>query len=345
VAVYRLPPTGRGQLKKWGLILTSVPKLFTLRHEFDLIFVSGFRIVGISAVLMSKWLQKRCILKADSQGEMSGEFFDHGLKRLHASSRWLPFRLFLSLRNRILRQADAHSAISADIAAELAASGIPNKALHIIPNSVNTERFFPSSAEQKQQLRRLLGLPAAATILIYTGRLVSYKGLPLLLEVWQAIVKKYQPLHLILAGTGGLDMHNCEAELRSFVRERHLESSVLFTGNVPNVSEYLQAADIFVFPTENDAFPSSLVEAMACALPVVTTPVGAIKDIVNDAQTGMLVEPGNFQELYHALETLIEDPSRARRLGQAALESVLKNYSALIVTEKYLRLFEKIIRT
>jgi glycosyltransferase involved in cell wall biosynthesis len=118
-----------------------------------------------------------------------------------------------------------------------------------------------------------------------------------------------------------------------------LEQVVLFLGAIQNVQEYLQASDLFVFPTENDAFPSSIVEAMACALPIVTTPVGAIKTLVTHEQTGLIVQPGNDQQLFEALYVMLSDKGRASRLGRAALQSVEAQYSAENITGKYLALF------
>lgn len=339
ISVYRLPPAGSGQLKKWGLLFTSLPKLVQLHRHYDLIFVSGFRIVGMAAVAVSKLFGKACVLKADSQGEMSGEFFRAGLGKIGVTPSWPPFRLFLRLRNAILRQADGFTAITPDIASELIASEVNAAAIQMIPNSVDTGRFCPPTRQEKLDLRRKLNLPETDTVVIYTGRLVSYKGLPLLLRVWQAIVQQRQDLLLLLVGTGGLDIDNCEAELKEFVTENGLEQYVRFTGSVQNVPEYLQAADIFAFPTENDAFPSSLIEAMACRLPVVTTPVGAIKTIVSHDQNGLFVEPGNFQQLFQALTMLITDPFLAKRLGQAGWHSVQERYAADVVIKQYIQFF------
>jgi glycosyltransferase involved in cell wall biosynthesis len=186
-----------------------------------------------------------------------------------------------------------------------------------------------------------LGLPQTGKIAIYTGRLVSYKGLPLLLRVWQEIQRNHPQVSLVLVGTGGLDIHNCEGDLKAYVEANGLQQSVHFTGSVQNVPEYLQASDMFVFPTENDAFPSSLVEAMTCRLPVITTPVGAIKTIVSDQKNGLLVQPGDFQQLCQAIETLLTDPKLAARLGQAGWQTVQDNYSAEIVTRKYINVFRQ----
>lgn len=344
VNVVRLAPVGSGQLKKWGLLFSSVPALFRLRRDYDLIFVSGYRIIGLAAVLLAKLLRKKVVLKADSQGEMSGDFFESGLKKIGVSHRSFLFRMFLGFRNTILKRADAFSAILPEIASEWTSSGIPSEKIHLIPNCVDTNRFIPVDVAQKISLRNKLNLPQNAIIAIYTGRLVSYKGLPLLLKVWNEIRCKYENVLLILAGTGGLDIHNCEDELKEYVKVNGLEKYVLFTGAVQNVPEYLQASDLFVFPTENDAFPSSVVEAMACRLPVVATPVGAIKTIIADGETGMLIQPGNHEQLFRALDVMLSDTALASRLGDAAHQSVQGLYSAEAVSKKYLDLFQGLIK-
>ncbi len=337
--VYRLAPVGRGQLKKWGLILSSLPALLRLRKQYDLIYVSGYRIVGISAVFIAKLMGKKVVLKADSQGEMSGDFFKNGLARINLAPDRLPFKLFLIFRNMILRQADAFIAISPEITAEMTANGVNPQKIYPIPNSVDIGRFYPVKLQRKKELRRQLGLPLDCKIAIYTGRLVSYKGLPLLLKVWRALYQKYDQIKLLLLGTGGLDIHNCEDELKAYVNEHDLHQTVTFTGAVENVPDYLQAADLFVFPTEDDALPSSLIEAMACRLPIVTTPVGAIKSIIGDGENGLSIEPGNFQQLYDAIESLITNELLSAQLGEVASYTALADYSAEIVSKKYAELF------
>lgn len=343
--VYRLSPVGGGHFKKWGLIISSIPMLVKLRRRYDLIFVSGFRIVGISAVLISRLFRKSCVLKADSLGEMSGAFFESGLGKYGLSPSWFPFRLFLDFRNMILRRADAFTAISSGIAEELAAGGIDSAAIRMVPNSVDTDRFCPVDDHRKSELRQKLALPQTVKVIVYTGRLVSYKGLPLLLKVWLDIHREFDDALLLMVGTGGLDIHNCEAELKRYVSTHELEGSVRFTGSVRNVPEYLQASDIFVFPTENDAFPSSLIEAMTCKLPVVTTPIGAIDTIIADKHNGLVVQPGDHQQLHDALQRLLKDTGLATRLGQAGWQTVQDSYSAAIVSQKYIELFHEVVQT
>jgi len=342
VDVYRLPPVGRGQMKKWGLAWSCIPALIRLRRKYDLVFVSGFRIVGMSAVLVAKALGKAVVLKADSQGEMSGEYFANGLKRIGMTPASPPFRLFLALRNLVLRRADACVAITDGVSAELSKAGVRPDLVHPIPNAVDTKRFCPASEEERLALRERLGIPSSETVLIYTGRLVSYKGLPLLLRVWKEIRAEREGVRLILVGSGGLDIHNCESDLREYVRRHQLEDSVFFTGNIDNVPDYLRASDVFVLPSEDDAFPSSLVEAMACRLAVVVTPVGAMGSIVAHERSGLLVAPGDGGSLREALLRLVGDRSLQNRLGAAGERSVAERYGADLVTGRMLELFRSL---
>lgn len=342
VDVYRLPPAGGGPTKKWGLVWSCIPALIRLRKKYDVVFVSGFRIVGMSAVLIAKPLGKAVVLKADSQGEMSGEFFANGLKHIGLTPKSPPFRLFLALRNMILRRADACVAITEGVSAEFTSAGIRPELVHAIPNAVDTRRFCPASGQERVALRETLGVAPDDVVFIYTGRLVSYKGLPLLLRVWREIRRERDERRLILVGSGGLDIHNCEDDLREYVRRHRLQDSVLFTGNVDNVSDYLRASDVFVLPSEDDAFPSSLVEAMACRLAVVVTPVGAMGDIVTHERSGLLVAPGDGESLRGALLRLLGDRELRERLGAAGERSVAERYSAEFVAGRLLELFRSL---
>jgi glycosyltransferase involved in cell wall biosynthesis len=343
VTIYRLPPAGGGRWRKWGLLVTAVWALWALRGQYDLVLVSGFRIVGLAAVLVSRWYGKVCILKADSLGEMSGDFFTAGLAQVGLKPSALPFIPFLRLRNAALRRADAFIAISTAVADELLASGIPTERIRFIPNSVDLSRFQPLDEEARSDLRRRLALPADEQVVVYTGRLVSYKGLTLLLEVWRRIQARFPGSRLLLVGEGGLDMHNCEAELRAFVAEHDLRATVSFAGRVDNVHQYLQAADIFVFPTENEAFGISLLEAMACGLAVIGTAVGGVRDLICHNQNGLLIPPCDGPALEQALHTLLADPSRRTALGQAALAAVQGRYAEPAVVAQYTTLFSEIV--
>jgi glycosyltransferase involved in cell wall biosynthesis len=341
IAVFRVGPTGKSPSRKWGMLVSVFPTLIGKRSEYDIILVSGFRILGIPAVIASKLLRKICILKADSPGEMSGAFFKDGLSRLGVSSSAFLVKLFLSFRNRVLRTADGFVAISSDLASELRSAGISVDRVTQIPNCIDTERFKPVGNLEKRLLRAQLSLPPDRPIVIYTGRLVNYKGLPYLLRAWKTFAQCHDSV-LLLVGSGGLDTHNCEQQLREFVSMNNLEGRVAFAGEKNNVDEYLKASDIFVFPTEHEAFGLSLIEAMACGLPVVTTPVGVAKDIIRMMENGLLVNVGDENQLCWAIEKLVNDKSLSSSLGRAARETVEMRFRKEVVVQDYLRQFAEI---
>lgn len=344
IRIYRLPPVGNGHLKKWGLLFMCLPKLLTMHRHYDLIYVPGFRALGIAAVCASKFLHKRCILRAVSNGEMSGEFFVVGLSKLRLRLSSFPINILLLLRNMILGEADLFVSVSSDITKELIVNGVSPGKITSIPNPVDTKRFYRVSSFEQLRLRQQLGLPTGNKLVIFTGRLVAYKGLPLLLQTWKKILRRHQHVNLLLVGAGGNDLQNCEAALKEYVMAHGLQKSVLFTGGVANVEEYLQASDLFVFPTENEAFGISLVEAMACGLPVIGTSVGGVKDILAHKQNGLVIEAGNAQQLYDALHTLMSDDTLAASLGRSALRTVQERYSREIVAKKYIDLFKQFLK-
>ncbi len=325
------------------MLITTLPALFRRRHDYDLVLVSGFRILGMPALLASRLLRKACVLKADSPGEMSGEYYAGGLSRLGLKPSFFPLRLILALRNRLFLKADSFVALSSDIRDELRSCGVPALAIRVIPNCVDTARFRGATNPEKRKLRERLGLPEDATIISYTGRLVSYKGLPLLLRVWKRLRERHPNAFLLLVGGGGLDLHDCEEELKRYAQQNALSPSVRFTGNVHNVEDYLRASDVFAFPTEIEAFGISLLEAMACELPAVSTPVGGIKDVIRHEENGLLVEPGSELQLEDALDRLLRNQGLAARLATTARATVLARYTVETVARQYGQHFREVI--
>jgi len=339
--VYRVGPASRGSRARWFMVFTALPTLIRLRHQYDLILVPGFRALGITAVLMQGLLGKPAVLKAESCGEMSGEFFAGGLRGLNLKTASWPVRLFLKLRNALLVRARALISLSADMTAEYLAGGVPPARLHVIAQSVDVDRFHPVEPAARRALRVKCGLPTEGLIVIFSGRLVSYKGLPNLLAVWKTLAPDFPDATLVIAGAGGVDIFNCEAEIHRFVAEEGLAGRVIFTGAVKNVQDYLAAADIFAFPTENEAFPLALLEALASGLAAIGTTVGGIPDVLENEKNGLIIPPADGPALTRALRRLLEDPALRAALAEGALKTVREKYTRALITEQYARLFQQ----
>jgi glycosyltransferase involved in cell wall biosynthesis len=341
IPVYRAPPSGTNSRLRWAMLLTGLPALARRRKEYDILFVSGFRALGIAAVLAGACLRKKVVLKADSRGEMSGDFFAGGLKQMKIRGTMWPVRMLMKLRNRILRRADTFVSLSSEMTAEYQAARAPADRIVLIANAVDTERFRPATSDEKAGLRDKLGLPQNVPLVIFTGRIVAYKGVPSLVRVWDQLAPKHAGARLILAGSGSSDIFNCEEEIREYVRAHGLSEQVLLTGAIANVHEYLRACDIYAFPSENEAFPLALIEAMACGLPVVSTLVGGIRDVIVPDQNGLAIEAGSQDQLKKALEQMLADAALRENLGQAGLKTIQARYTRDIVTKQYVALFNR----
>ncbi len=339
IPVQRIAPVGSWRGGRWIMAATVLPWLLRHRNEYDLIFVPGFRTLGLSAVLLRKVTGKPCVLKADSRGEMSGSFFSAGLSGRGLSCDGFLIRNLMALRQRILRRADAFVSMSSEMTAEFSRAGVDPSKIFRIPNLVDTTLFKPVDGVEKKALRRRFEIPPEATVFVYTGRLVTYKGLPVLLDAWKQFQRGNPSVMLWIVGGGGHDMHNCEAMLRSFVATHGLEQSVKFSGETRNVHGYLQASDVFVFPTQEEAFGLSLIEAMACGLPSISTDVGGIADFLRDGENAIAVTVGDVRSLVDAMRRFQADPSLRKALGASALEMVAAEFAPATVCRRYLDLF------
>ena len=343
VQLHRARPTGTSHFRKWGLLFTTLVTLVKLKSRYDIVLVCGFRVLGIPALLVNLFLGRPCVLKADSQGELSGQFFDAGLARLKLRHDRFPVSAFVSARNVLLRRASRFVAISAVIEQEYLAAGVPAERIKRIPNSVDLSRFQPVSGEGKNSLRNRLGIAIGAPVAIFTGRLVTTKGLPSLLRAWPVVLERHPQALLVLVGSGGLGIQNCEEMLRRQVGEKRLEASVLFTGSVDNVQEYLQASDVFVFPTEREAFGISIIEAMACGVPVVTPGVDGIRDIVRPGLDALVVIPGDDEALAKAIACALAGGADIEAIAATALERARQRYSSERIVAAYKELLTEVL--
>jgi glycosyltransferase involved in cell wall biosynthesis len=117
------------------------------------------------------------------------------------------------------------------------------------------------------------------------------------------------------------------AELEALARARGVDGIVDFLGHRDDIPDLLASADLFALPSRSEAFPNGAIEAMAAGLPVVASDVGGLRDLIEHGRTGLLVPPANPDALAGAIGSLVDDPARARGIGDAAREEVRGRYS------------------
>jgi glycosyltransferase involved in cell wall biosynthesis len=148
------------------------------------------------------------------------------------------------------------------------------------------------------------------------------KAHDVLFEAAVLVLRRCPDAQFVIAGDGPR-----RQELERLAQSRGIAPRVQFIGHVDEVPALLASSDLFVLPSRSEAFPNSVLEAMATGLPIVATRVGGIVELVENQRTGVLVPPDDARALGHAMLDLIQWRSHAVRLGRAARAEVEARYS------------------
>jgi glycosyltransferase involved in cell wall biosynthesis len=312
------------------------------RGQFDVLVVRGTRVLGLPGLVAGRFLGKGVVLQPDINGEMTGEVYTWG--KTWGRGRVQLVRLLTAFRNLFFRDADGFVAMSEAIRREFLDAGAPEERIRLIPHGVDLGRFRPADSDERGALRARLGLPAAARIVVYTGRLLRGKGLDTLVEAFHRIAVRADGVHLLIVGSGAGQSLSVEEDLRTRAREPGLDGRVTFAGRVDAVEDWLRAADVFAFPSVFEALGISLVEAAGCGLAAVGSRTGGIVDVIEDGVTGVLVPPGEAAPLEDALTRLLSDPARTAEMGRRARERAERLFDAEGSVERYRTLFHEVAR-
>jgi glycosyltransferase involved in cell wall biosynthesis len=261
-------------------------------------------------------------------------------RRPHSVLRWLVGAAPYVVRDaRHLRQAEAITALSPLVRARLCRwLRLDPARVTVIPNGVDVRQCL-EAAPQRAATRTCLGIGDGATVILAIGDFVTRKGFHHLLNACAHLTQgRGTPslaagaLRVVLVGDGGM-----ASELRARAARCDLADRVTFTGRVPHeqILSLLWAADVVAIPSLEEGVPFVLLEAMACARPIVATPVGGIPSIVADGQTALLVPPGQPTALAQALARLIADRALASQLGSRAQARVRAEFDQELMIDRY----------
>jgi glycosyltransferase involved in cell wall biosynthesis len=186
-------------------------------------------------------------------------------------------------------------------------------------NGVNTERFAPGPDE----LRASLDLSADDFVVGFVGRLTRDKGIPELIEAFEAILAAEPRARLLLVGWFDAAEDALSAPLRQLIKAH---PKIRCTGFVEDTAPYYRAMDLMVLPTWREGFPNVVLEAAASGIPVITTLCTGSRDAVVPEVTGLLIPPGYPVAIQESVLKLLRDPQLRRRMGEAARAWVIEHY-------------------
>jgi teichuronic acid biosynthesis glycosyltransferase TuaC len=205
---------------------------------------------------------------------------------------------------RALRDATRVFAVSRSLQQHAIWLGTPAEKTATISNGIDIDKFYPVD---KAQVRKTLGIPAEAKVLISVGALIERKGMHRIIRLIPRLRRQYpEVIYLIVGGSSAAGAWR--AKLESMVRDRGLEEVVRFLGPIrpEDLHKPLSASDIFVLATRNEGWANVFLEAMACGLPVVSTDVGGNSEVVCRNDLGSIVPFDDQDAMFAALANALE---------------------------------------
>ena len=242
-----------------------------------------------------------------------------------------------SFRLNVLKRLNQHLihkilAVSAAVRERLIQErGIDSTKIQYIPNGVNLTHYNKNnfSSSLMKDLKSNFAFNNNTLLIGMIGALHRNKGYNYFLAAAKNIIKKHPNTKFIFIGKG-----HYRKELEEITRDSNLTRNVEFLGYIADVSAYYGIFDIFVLPSLVEGMPLCLLEAMAMGIPVVATAVDGSKELVVDGETGLLVPPKDVNALVEAIEYLIENPGKAKKMGKAGQKRICDKYSLQKIIEQ-----------
>jgi len=223
--------------------------------------------------------------------------------------------------------------------AEIDTAGIAERNIEVIYNGIDVKNYYFQNQEICTRIRKELSVPEGSFLIGFVGRFHSVKGVNILLDAYSRVIREITDTKLIVVGDGEI-RKQLELDADSF----GVTQQVVFTGVRNDIPEILTALDILALPSYSEGFGLVLVEAMASGVPVVATNVGGIPEVVQDSETGILVNPGAPDELAAAILRLYNDQELRERLSRLGQECVESNFRIQETARKTEYLYLKLLK-
>jgi glycosyltransferase involved in cell wall biosynthesis len=237
------------------------------------------------------------------------------------------------LIRHVLKKADAVIAVSQSLKDAMTQLGCPEDKITVIGNGVDSEKFKPLP---KATVRQQLGLPRQARIVLAVGHLVELKGFQVLIEAVSRLRARMPDILLVIVGEGVF-----RSSLEQQVSRLGLEHSVRLVGAVPHetLSSWYSAADMFCLASSSEGSPNVVLEALACGLPVLSTDVGSVAEILDAGNCGALVT-----RTPEAFERAISE-AFARAWDREAIVSYAGTHGWNVVADKLVSVYRTVLES
>lgn len=248
-------------------------------------------------------------------------------------SRWQLMALFRLVSQIII--------VNREVEDLLAGLGISAKHMIYLPNAVDVNHFHLVTDEIKFSLRRQFNIPLHSSVVCYVGRLSYLKGVDILLNSWAQLPAEIR-CHTILALVGDGEERPVLEEL---IARLALKDSVILYGMQENVRDYYWASDVFILPSRQEGLSNSMIEAMSCGLPVISSATGGALDIVADGQNGWLFRNDQPEHLCQILMRCLDERNLWQGMGEVSRHTIIQLADVVSMDEKIQGIYYRLARS
>ncbi len=342
VSVNYVRGVGNPLTRYWRFARSAFKKLEELNRKF------GFNIIHANLPLVPSFAIPKESVKAlistvHSTWKGEAEAIKHGSRRKLNPNEKLMLRfnsLLRSYEKKLMKRSDALIAVSLYTKNELTELyDVDEEKINVIYNGVDTQKFKPD--RDRVGLRLELGLEEEQKIILCVGRLYYRKGIATLLQSIPEVVQKFEDAKFVISGKG---FKKNEERFRTLAERLKIKKSVMFLGYVPDekLPDLYAASDMFVLPALYENFPFAILEAQSTGLPVISTKVGGIPEFLTNNKNGLLVDPGDPEQLAQGIMTLLQDPELAEELGRCGRRLVKEKFAWPLIASQVVDLYRKI---
>ena len=269
-------------------------------------------------------------------------YFAHGFY-FHDDQNF--FSYFMSIQiERFLQKITSHtiSQSEEDINLMVEKKYIDKKKITHVGNGIDVFKFRP--VIDNIELKKKMGLPVDSFIITGVGRLVKGKGFQDLIDAFYRISKSEKNCYLmIVGGVVSQDISRYERKIVNKIKKMHIEKKVILTGMVKNVEDYLNCSDIYVLSSFREGVSRSMLEAMSCKIPVISTNVRGSREIIKNNYNGFLYEKSNISQLISIILKIKNDKKLVKKITTNASNLLYKFYTEDLYNKRQLKIIKKYV--
>lgn len=242
-----------------------------------------------------------------------------------------------TLRTWAIRHCDAFCANSLGSQQYLEYTGVDSAKIRLVPNGHDVDRYQTMTAP-RETVRASLGVAPDDRLAIYVGRLIPSKRVCDLLDATARLKRDGRPVRVLVVGEGP-ERERLEQQSAAL----GLASTVRFAGRRLDIPDLLQAADMFVFPSETEGLSNAVIEAALAGLPIVACDIGGVREIVLDGDGAYLVPVRQPEALARAVTQVLDDPEQATQRARRSHESAVNEYAIERVMQRLYTIYEEVL--